>query len=384
MATNLPTLREQLQQLQTLHDAGVLTGDAYRDGRADLERQIVDAVMAGTTAISPEPPRPSTALRLGLGAGVLALAAAGYWWTGSPRLAITPPLAATAATEGGASAPHALSFDQIGEMARQLAERLKQSPDDAGGWAMLARSYSVLGRPADAVPAYARAVALQGDDATLLADYADALAVTRESRLQGEPSALIERALKLEPDHVKALSLAGTAAFDRKDYRGAVARWERIVKVAPPDDPTLAQVRSSIAEAQELAGLPKSAAQATPAAPGATAHVSGTVTLAAALAAQARPEDTLFVFARAPEGPRMPLAILRKQVKDLPISFRLDDAMAMTPQAKLSAFPRVVVGARISRSGNAMPQPGDLIGQTAAVAIGASDLSVEISRVVAK
>jgi cytochrome c-type biogenesis protein CcmH len=102
------------------------------------------------------------------------------------------------------------------------------------------------------------------------------------------------------------------------------------------------------------------------------------VTLSAALAKQAQPEDTVFVFARAATGSRMPLAILRKQVKDLPISFTLNDSMAMSPSNALSSVPQVIVGARISKSGNAMPQPGDLSGQTDPVKVGATGLKIEI------
>jgi cytochrome c-type biogenesis protein CcmH len=250
---------------------------------------------------------------------------------------------------------------------------------------MLARSYTMLGRRAEAVTAYERAVALQEGDASLLADYADALAVTRESRLAGEPAALVERALKLDPNHAKALSLAGTAAFERKDYAGAVARWEHLLEVAPPDSPFVEPMRANIAQARELGGLAATSAPASATGPGKLVaagggSVSGTVRLAAAAAAKASPEDTVFVFARAAGGSRMPLAILRKQVKDLPLDFRLDDSMAMSPSTKLSSAAKVVVGARLSKSGDAMPQAGDWTGQSDAVALGATGLRIEISK----
>jgi cytochrome c-type biogenesis protein CcmH len=195
---------------------------------------------------------------------------------------------------------------------------------------------------------------------------------------------------------MKALSLAGSAAFDRSDYATAVKHWERVAVLAAPDSPWLPRVRESIAEARARGGMPPAAevaaapaAQAAPSAsaaagtPGAT--VRGTVTLAAALRAKAAPEDTVFVFARPAEGPRMPLAIVRKQVKDLPFEFVLDDSSAMSPASRLSTQTRVVVNARISKSGDAMPQPGDLSGQSAPVVLdpkGNTGLQVEISQVV--
>jgi cytochrome c-type biogenesis protein CcmH len=281
-----------------------------------------------------------------------------------------------------------MNFEQIAAMADKLAERLKAQPDDAEGWSMLARSYTVLGRNPEAVDAYKKALELHGDDASLLADYADALAVKNKRSLAGEPAALIARALKLEPDNLKALSLAGTDAFDRKDYAGAVKHWERILQVGPADNPLVEQVKASVAEARELGKLP--AAQASVAAASSLAQatgpatVGGQVTLAPALAKQADPGDTVFVFARAAEGGPMPLAVLRKQVKDLPLRFTLDDSLAMSPAAKLSTAAKVIVSARISKSGDAIPQHGDLSGQSAPVAVGASGLAIEINTVVKK
>ena len=226
------------------------------------------------------------------------------------------------------------------------------------------------------------------------------LAVKNGRQLTGESLTLIDRALKIDPANLKALALAGTAAFDRKDYTLAVQHWEKLLAGVPADSAYRSQVQSGIDEARQLGKMPPSAtaladAAATPqAAPAqsdgsappaaAGASVSGTVTLSAALAAQAGPDDTVFVFARAAEGPRMPLAVLRKQVKDLPFEFRLDDSMAMSPAAKLSGAARVVVGARISKTGDAIPKDGDLSGESAPVTPGASGLKIEIAEVVKK
>jgi cytochrome c-type biogenesis protein CcmH len=249
----------------------------------------------------------------------------------------------------------------------------------------------VLGRHAEALKAYEKASKLRKDDPILLADYADSLAVNNNSNLEGEPMKLVDRALHLDPKNLKALYLAGTYAFNKKDYTSAITFWEKLVQAGPPGNVFAQQVEPAIVEARSLAGLPAAAVakpldaapQAKPGAAAAgNASVSGSVTLSAALAKQAQPEDTVFVFARAAEGSRMPLAIMRKQVKDLPLSFSLNDSMAMSPASALSTASKVIVGARISKSGNAMPQPGDLAGQSAAVSVGASGLKIEIKETI--
>jgi cytochrome c-type biogenesis protein CcmH len=402
MKKTIATLRAQLQQLEALHKDGALGRPAYDSARAQLERQILDLVLAdpagaaaaGTAALADDTPRPSTRLVATLAAAVLVVAGAGYAWTGSPGLALGT--ASTAAANAEPASPHDSNDMQFAAAVEKLAAKLETQPDNAEGWAMLARSYSRLGRFGEAVPAYAKAVALNGNDANLLADYADALAVNNDRKIEGEPLKLVERALKLEPENPKALALAGTAAFDRKDYAGAVRYWEKLAEVAPPDNQFMAQLQSSIAEARDLGGLgpaaatkpaqaaaPK-AAPATPvaAAAGGNAAVRGTVRLAPAIAKLAAPTDTVFIYARAAEGPRMPLAILRKQVKDLPVEFALDDSQAMSPASRLSLFPKVVISARVSKSGQAQPSAGDLSGQSAAVANDASGVGVEINEVV--
>ncbi len=415
VAPEVARLQTQLRQLKALHDDGALGLDAFEQARQPLEQQLAQhlssaAPAAGGVAASP----PSRGLAAALSIGVVTVATAGYAWLGSPA-ALQPQAIDSAEAPSGAA--HSVTREQIEAMVASLAERMKQRPDDAEGWAMLGRSHAVLGQHDAAVPAFKRAVELQGDDPTLLADYADALAVVNGRSLVGEPAKLIERALALDPRHLKSLSLAGTLAFDRQDYAGAVRHWEQMLAISPDSELTR-QIQSGIDEARlRLAGAPSApqnpspaaadkpgattpsqpappAAQARPsapapvppggAAPTAAATVSGRVTLSARLAAQAAPGDTLFVFARPAEGPRMPLAILRKQVRDLPLTFTLDDSMAMSPAARLSSASRVVIGARISKSGNAIAEPGDLQGFSAPVAPGASGLTIEIGEAVGR
>jgi cytochrome c-type biogenesis protein CcmH len=387
------TLRQQLEQLAALNRSGALGDKQFSQARQALERRIVEAVTAASQSTAADLPAMPKALLLGLAGFVCAVAVAGYAALGTPQ-ALGVAAAASATTPSGNG--HSVTAEQIDAMIDALAARLKDKPDDADGWAMLGRSLAALGRHEQAMPALQRAVALRGDDAVLLTDYADALAVVNGRSLEGEPSRLIEQALKLDPNNLKALALAGTLAFNRKDYAGAVRHWEKLAQLAPGSE-LGQQIQGGIDEARRLAGgaapvavTAAAAATAAPAAPAAApppalpgTSVSGTVTLTPALAAKARPDDTVFVFARAAEGPRMPLAILRKQVKDLPLSFTLDDSMAMTPTMRLSSTPRVVVGARVSARGDATPQPGDLQGFSAPVAPGAAGLKIQISEVIA-
>lgn len=201
----------------------------------------------------PAPPRPSGPLRTVwaalIGAAAGALAVAGYVslaGSGAPTATAEPqPVLATN--------PHPVSAQGIADMTDKLVQRLTTQPDDADGWAMLARSYAVSGRHNEAVDPFAKALALRPDDPTLLADYADTLAMTRQRSLEGEPSRLVERALEIDANHVKALWLAGTAAFDRRDYARAIELWERLRQVSPPDSPFVPQVQAGIDEARQLA-----------------------------------------------------------------------------------------------------------------------------------
>jgi cytochrome c-type biogenesis protein CcmH len=227
------------------------------------------------------------------------------------------PAAAVASTVAIGAKPHATDMDQFEVMAENLAGKMKDRPQDAEGWAMLARTYGVLGRYPEAIAAYEKAIALRGDDNVLRADYAAARA------------------------------LAGL----------------------PPDSRGVAVV------------LPAARTGASSFLVSTGQTVSGTVLLALALMKQVRPEDTVFIFARPTEGSRMPLALLRKQVKDLPLKFSLDDSMAMSPASRLSLAGPVIVGARVSKSGNPIPEKGDLTGQSGPTTVGSKGLIIEIREV---
>ena len=368
-AVNAAVYRDQLRELEADLRAGTLAPDQYEKARLEIEARLIADV--GTGEASAETPRGARGAALALGLAIPICALAVYLSVGNPS-AVLPQAA------GGAN-PHGMTKAQFEAAVVRLAARMKDNPEDAEGWTMLARSYAVLGRFGEASEAYAKAAARMPRDAQLLADYADALAMAQGRTLQGEPEKIILRALAIDPDNVKALLLAGTAAFNRSDPRAAIRHWERVLGLLPKESDMIQRVQASIAEARSLAGSPGEKAQvAKPAQAQGGSRVSGVVRLAPELAGKVAPGDTVFIFARAVEGPRMPLAILRKRGSDLPAEFTLDDSMAMAPQMKLSAFPRVVVGARVSKSANASPQPGDLQGLSAAVKVGAKSVSVVI------
>jgi cytochrome c-type biogenesis protein CcmH len=289
----------------------------------------------------------------------------------------------------GEAAPP-VSVADVEDMVARLSERLQKNPDDAKGWALLGRSYYVMQRMDEAVAAYAKAVAKIDDDADLYADYADALAMSQGRDLRGKPMELVDRALAINPSQPKALAMAGTEAFQRKDYPAAIALWERLLPMLPADSDLAKSITDGIAEARELGGA-KSAQKSTgsekPAAKAAqkaasVGSVSGQVSLSPALASKANASETLFIVARAVNGPRIPLAVLRRRVSDLPLEFTLDDTLAMSPELKLSGAAEVIVSARISKSGNAISQPGDLLGTSAPVKVGAKGLRIAIDSVV--
>jgi len=351
-AANVAIYRDQLRELDADLAAGTLAREDYERARAELEaRALRDAGQPDAPAAEP-PGR-------------------GFAWT----LAASVPLAAVAlyvlvGNPGGIDREAQLhaSRAQVESMVERLAARQRENPDDVNGWKLLGRSYGVLGRYAEAADAYAKAAVRAPRDAQLLADLADVLAMARGQSLQGEPEQLALRALEIEPGNLKALALAGSASFERKDYAAAAKHWERMLAYVEPNSEDARAIQQNVAEARSLAKEK----------PAASSGVRGTVSLSPKLKNKVSPEDTVFVFARAAEGPPMPLAVARVRVRDLPYRFALDDSMAMSPALKLSAFPKVVVTARVSKSGAAAAQPGDLQGASAPVPNDAAAVSVVI------
>lgn len=383
--------RDQLIDLQRDRAEGLISAEQYESGKREIERRVLEETASLEAAAAPA----QTGRWIGAAVALAVPAIALGFYLKLGNLDGLNPAPAAELAQGGQPDAHAVTPQQIEAMVAKLADKLKQDPENAEGWQMLARANVFMQRYDEATRAYAEYTRRVPGDAQALADYADALAMAKGRTLIGEPEGIIAKALAADPNNVKALALAGSVEFDKQAYARAVARWEKILTLVPPESQIALAMRNGIAEARAkgnlpgalppLAQAPQAAAQPVPAAAtpapaaaGAGGKVSGSVTLAPALKGQVAPEDTLFVFARAAEGPRMPLAILRKQVKDLPVQFVLDDSMAMTPTMKLSAFPKVIVGARISKSGNATPQKGDLQGLTAPLAVGAEKIAIVI------
>jgi cytochrome c-type biogenesis protein CcmH len=267
-----------------------------------------------------------------------------------------------------------------------------------------------MGRFEGASRAYEQAAQRAPPSAALYADWADALAMTQGRRLAGKPEELVARALALEPENKKSLALAATAALERRDLDKALGYWRKLQQLEAPGSDAATQVAAIIAEVEEERGKaapgakstgapgpratlaaapaeasPAAAAPSTPAAPPSAAGgktLSGVVEVAPAMKGRVAPDDTLYVFARTPSGSRAPLAVSRGTARDLPKTFMLDDSMGMSPSAKLSAATEVVIEARVSKSGNALPQSGDLIGKSAPVAPGASGVRIVIDQTV--
>jgi len=377
-ALNVSVYRDQLVELDRDLANDVITEEQHRQGRLELEQRLLADVPGNQPdeAQGPGAARGGRTAAIVFGIAVPLFAAVMYVLLGAPQI-MTPQAAKVGDVQGGMQ-------DQVYRMVAQLEERLRNDPNDAEGWTMLGRSYLVLEQFDKALPALEHAVSLNDGDAQLLADYADALAMTSGQTLEGRPSELIERALAIDPNNQKALWLAGTAAYERSEYPLAIKYWTRLKAQAPPDSEVARAMDGNIAEARTLmagGSLPPSPPPGQVAAAGA-GRVGGVVRIADVLRSKVKDNDTVFVYARAPQGPRMPLAVMRAEVKDLPLTFMLDDSMAMAPQMNLSSFSKVVVVARISKSGSATPRSGDLQGVSDVVTTGATDTEVVINEAV--
>jgi len=269
----------------------------------------------------------------------------------------------------------------IEKMVAGLAEKMKANPDDAEGWLMLGKSYKYLEQFPKAADAFGNACRLMGDKPDVMLLYAEALAFAAEKNLAGKPSELIFKALKLEPENPNGLWLAGLSKVQQGDPQGAAALWRKLESLLPEGSEPRKEMQNIIAGLPGQAQVAASEPQTPPAAAAAAASISVEVSLAPELQQAASPGDTLFIYAQALTGPKMPLAIVRKQVSDLPLKVTLDDTMAMMPAMKLSNFGEVRLLARISKSGQAVTQPGDLIGAVEKAAVsGSGDYKVVINQ----
>lgn len=387
-AANLEIMRDQAGELETDLGNGLLTQEAYEQGKRELQSRLLDEVKATTTPVTAMR-QPAKKLAVVL-AVLLPLASVGLYLKIGNIKALQPQEQMAAADGFGV-----IRSDVA---LQELEQKLAKLPENPDGWLTLARSYSELQRYPEAAKAYAQLVKLVPNEATLWTDYADALAMSNDQSLKGEPTKLLNKALELDPEHTTALALSGSAAMERGDYAAAVMHWQKLVSLLPADYQDIQMIKDGIQQASEflamqkggkekLAQLQKQAsaqkvASAETSSANPAAAITGSVTLNPAMLSKVSPTDVVFILARAAEGPKMPLAVLRKQVKDLPLQFSLDDSMAMQPQLKLSGFDKVIVVARVSKSGTPMAQSGDVQGSTDVIKPGAKGLKINIDTVV--
>ncbi len=384
---NLAILRDQLNDLDTELAAGGISAEQNARAKTDIERRVLDEEglvdAPSKPSLSHNPPAATNAKRSAIVVAIcIPLLVFGmYGFIGNPQ-AVLPQ------AEAPSPEPE-VSLAQVEAMVAQMAQKLESQPADQPAnpqaWEMLARSYAALQRFPEAARAYEKATKLAPSNAQLLADHADVLAMMQGQSTAGEPEKLITRALAIDPKNLKALALAGSAAFERKDFAAAIQYWTQARQLAPPAgefssglDRSLEAARAAIGPAAAIVAATASAAGVTPAA---ASGLSGSVMVSPVLAMRVRPDDTVFIFARAADGPRMPLAIVRRKASELPITFNLDDSTAMSDALKLSKFAKVVVAARVSASGNAMPQTGDLLGQVGPVSAGSQNIKIVIDSV---
>lgn len=272
------------------------------------------------------------------------------------------------ALDGVQRVPKSMNIDQaVGELKAHLA----QQPDDLQGWMLLAQTYGVMHRSSDARDAYDHALRIDAQNSAAMVGWAEADSLLREDhRIEGRALDLLQQAVKIDPQSQRGLWLLGISQFQHDHYAEAAATWRQLQPQLDPGSNVAKAVAEQIAVAEARAGNPGKTSPETPAAAAQGPALQVQVALSPALKDRLAPGDTLFVYARAEQGPPMPLAVAKLDAGALPASVTLTDAMGMTPQFKLSSASRVFVGARISKSGQAMPQAGDLEGDAGVVDVG--------------
>ena len=365
---NAAIYKEEIAKLEKERSEGLIDGATYEISHAEMRQRLFqDTSEDDGVAVLGSPKKTIIALTI----FIPVIAAAMYFWLGS----------AQQIADGGAK--QQVAQQDVEKMVAGLAAKMEQDPSNLKGWAMLARSYKVMGRPKDAEKAYDRAGSYLDTDPQLLADYADVSASNANGSFEGKPQAIINRALKADPNNMMALWLAGTADYNRGDYKGAVQIWGRLAKLLPADSEDMKMIQGSIMEARGKANLPPEplVSQATsPVIAVSSKNINGTVEINPDLKSRIKPDYIVMVIARAP-GARMPVAIMRGKAADLPLRFVLNDALAMTPDALISNLSEATIEVRISKSGQAKAEPGDLYSEIQTVKVGTNNLKVVVDQV---
>jgi cytochrome c-type biogenesis protein CcmH len=360
---NAKVYRDQILDLDREHDSGHISDQEWQQSRDELSlRLLEDTSAVDDPAAKTEKPAIWTAVVLAV---ALPLGSMGmYMWVGQPE-ALNPLALKT---------PDQVDPKDLAKMAQTLAEKLKDKPDNLQGWVMLGRTYRTLENFDAALRAYDSALKLSADD-DLKLERIEVIAMQRQGQFEGEPWNVIREILQRDPQHFGALLTAGSASYADGKFADALKYWEQARKPLDANNPDLEGLESAIATVRERLGMPP--AKATVAATSGL-NVTGQVNLSAALKSKASPNDVVFIYATPANGDRMPLAIFKTTVSQLPFNFTLDDSTAMAPDRKLSAAGEVMVKVRVSKSGNAMPQSGDLSGSLGPVKVGAKGLKLEI------
>jgi cytochrome c-type biogenesis protein CcmH len=380
---NASVYRAQISDLDREHQSGHISTQEWQQTRDELSQRLLEDTSVGDDPEArKEKPALWTTVFLAIAFPLASLSF--YLWVGEPEalqaMATEPP-------------EKAMQSELTG-MAQSLAKKLEANPDNQEGWVMLGRSYRTLEKYDQAVSAYDRALKLSADDGLKL-ERAEVLALKAQGNFDGEPWDVIRDILKKDPQHKGALLLAGSASYAHDKYADALRYWQQARKLMAADHPDVPGLEGAIATVQNKLGLPVTAATTPPpkastaaasagvtasASPGGQAglNVTGRLSLAAALKDKTLPSDLVFVYASPANGDRMPLAIFKSTVAKLPLNFTLDDSTAMLPDRKLSGAGEVILKARISKSGNAIPQSGDLTGTLGPVKVGAKGLILEI------
>jgi cytochrome c-type biogenesis protein CcmH len=367
---NAAIYREQMSRLERDRAENMIAESDYTQARSELQRRVIEDTSEADDAASVRTPK-KTMWAVGLVIPVVAIAL--YAMLGSP------------ATLNPNGPQHAVTAQDVNRMVEGLAKRLENEPNNLEGWTMLARSYKMLGRNVEAEKAFERAGAFMDNDAQLLSIYAELAAGNANGDFSGKPSELIEKALRVDPKNAMAQWLAGAAAFRSKQFDAAIRIWERLSPQVEPDSEDARMLQDSLAAAYAALGKTAPVASAVNrAAPNAkidpAMSVSGVVSLDGTLNDKVGPNDTVLVIARVP-GTRMPVAVLRASVSTLPLKFSLDDSLSMSPQARISGASEVEVEARISKSGMAQAEAGDLMSAVQTVKVGAKGITLAVSKV---
>ncbi len=369
-ALNLSVYRSEIAEAETAAARDGLSA-SERDARIqELKQRLLQDV--GGAAVPPAPTgpfNPNAALAMIVAAPILA--AFTYALIGQPG-AINPPPPPPVAQ-------HQMTRQDVVQMVEKLSARLRESPGDTEAWVTLARSQTALGNYDQALTAYEVAANYAPNNASILADFADLLALRQGKRFDGEPDKLIARALEADPKHVKARALAGSSAFSKRDLPAAIDHWKTAVAALPPDSPAAKSLLNSIRQA-ESGGAAVPAPGPGPGKAIAGPVIQGMIEIDAKLMAQVKPDDVLFIFARR-AGSRMPVAVARMRAGALPAAFSLDDSQSLDPNLRLSSAGTVQIEAKISKSGSATPAAGDMFGVSGPVTPGARGVTVRISEV---